>query len=1183
MLQTRVRAGRSCVVAAIVGAAALFAGNPRPASAGEARALLDETGAASSLPLVTSSSAADLYVDPADFRVTSIAAEALASDIEQVTGKRPAVKKDAAGLGASAVIIGTIGKSAAIDRLIDQKKIDVSQLRGQWESFLLQVVNNPLPGVDRALVIAGSDRRGTAFGVFELSEQIGVSPWVYWADSAPKHRKTLSIKAAVQVVGPPRVKYRGFFINDEDWGLTPWAAKHLDKDINNIGPKTYAKVFELMLRLKANYLWPAMHPVSEEFGKIKENITLADDYAIVMGASHAEPMNRDNVHWNQENRGPWRYDTNKAGVDAYWEEWAKLRGKYEAVWSVGMRGIHDSGMQGPRDINEQVAILQNAIQSQRKLITQYVGPAAEVPQAFMPYKEALAQYQAGLKLPDDVTLVWCDDNYGYIRQLNTPAEQKRTGGAGVYYHISYLGAPKPYLWINTTPPALIWSEMHKALAYGADRIWVLNVGDIKPGEIGMEFWTKFAWNPAAYGPGAQHQFLVEFATREFGADNAEAIATLLDDYYRLAFARKPELMARDVFSVVHYAEARTRLAAYTDLMQRGSALAQQVPPGQRNAFLEMVLYPLRVAAHTNDAFIGAALADFETARQMPTANAFAAQANSAVKQVTNETIDFNKSLMGGKWDGIVQLTGWSRTGEYAGWADWWFLDWPKPQGFRPGGASHLGVLIDGRSRTLMDGKPVQPAAAGNTVVLPLGTVALKSPWQRKRDAGVSYLVAADGSGNAMDAERATGLPMAVAVPVAGEYRLILRVRCASDDDDSWHLRVDERPWLTLNNVGATRGWKWVQAGPPVRLEAGEHRITLANREDGAQVAQMRLTDAPGLPADDETSDPAADAAPDRMPEFVQGLGQTHGLTLFDPANELTEYRVKTSGPWVRLRQHGAEIDAEAAAKGDGVAIKGGRVEVSIDFTKLPVDGVKQSDAPADAPADTRAEAPANTVTGHITFTAGGKTSAVGLIVRRAPAGAGKGMFVESDGVISIEAEHFNASKEGSGEEPGRAGTRPTWQVVHGLGRTGAGAVTILPEQAASLTTAEQIRKNAPSLEYTVFVTTAGEVTLHAYCLPTHRINEQRGLRYAVSFDDQPPTIVDFGESGGRSGEGTGEWLTRVARNTAVSQTPHALPAPGKHTLRLWMVDPGVVVDKLVLDTGGLRQSELGPPETRVVE
>ena len=845
------------------------------AMAADAPPLLVEHAAPTDFVLVDAQHAASIVVDAKDFTVAQIATGLLADDVERVTGKRPKVSHDSKTLTGPAVIVGTIGHDAAIDALIADGTLDVSKVRDKWESFVITTVEHPMPNVDRALVIAGSDRRGTAYGALELSEQIGVSPWYWWADVTPTHRDTLAIKSGTNIVGPPTVKYRGIFINDEDWGLQPWAAKNFEKELGNIGPKTYAKVFELLLRLKANYLWPAMHECSTEFGKIDANIKLAEDWGIVMGASHAEPMNRNNIKWRDEKRGEWRLDTNREAVDKYWEEWAQQRGKYEAVWTVGMRGIHDSPMIGPADMPSRVKILENAIADQRTLLAKYVNPKVEeVPQAFMPYKEALTQYQAGLNVPDDVTLVWCEDNFGYLRQVSTPDEQKRSGGSGIYYHISYLGVPKPYLWINTTPPALIWEQMQTALQYGADRIWVLNVGDIKPGEVGIDFWMKLAWNAKRYSVNAQDEFLKEWAAEQFGPEHAEDVAAVMSDFYQLDAQRKPELMAKSVFSVdPSNDESMRRVARFRQLSIDAEQLFWTLPEDKRDAFVELVRYPLHVAALTNKAFFDIDSASANVGRGFWMRDLFPQH------DLEQETDEYNAKIAGGKWNGIMTFAGLNRGNRPDQ-----MLQFPKP-----------------------------PAFEG----------------------------------------------------VQGDYK------------EKYHI-----------------------------------------------------------------------------PE----------MSKLEPVNCV---------------------------------------------------------------------------------------------------------YAEQSGSVSMEAEHFTRFV---GDE------KASWLVVPHLGRTGD-AVTIWPMTAPSLKDVAAVQASAPRLEYEFTTTSSGPAKVIAYCLPSYRLHDGRGLRYAISVDDAAPTIVDFNEAGGGSGEAGKNWNDRKTRNVAVTSSDVTIDKPGDHTLKLWGVDPGVIVDKLVIDLGGVKPSELGPPET----
>jgi hypothetical protein len=828
--------------------------------------------------LVLDNSVADIYVDNGDAKLTGIAAGLLADDVQRVTSRKPRVVNDAAQLGRDAVIIGTVGNSALIDRLITDKKIDAADVRGQWETYKLQVVANPITGVDRALVIFGSDRRGTAYGVVTLSKAIGVSPWYWWADVAPTHQDALLISPASVKEGPPSVKYRGIFINDEDWGLEPWAAKYFDPQQGNIGPKTYEKVFELLLRLRLNYIWPAMHACSTEFGKIERNITLADEWGIVAGASHPEAMNRNNVDWPKLNLGEWRYDTNRQAVYNYWEEWAKKRGPYEAVWTVGMRGVHDAPMLGPADMPSKVKILEQAIADQRDLLRKYVNPDIEkVAQIFTPYKEALAQYRAGLKLPEDVTIVWTEDNFGYIRQLSNPREQKRKGGSGVYYHISYLGNFS-YVWLNTTPPALIWEEMSKAYDYGADKVWVLNVGDIKPGEIGIDFWSRLGWDINSYHHDTVGNFLTDWAGETFGADYAKPIAAVMEKYYRMGYARKPEAMKPDLFKD-NYGETGRRYLDYIKL--RGAALDinQSLPKEKRDAFFELVLYPVEMADLTNEVFMCAGKNNELAKSQSTRTNYLASEIDQAMSLINSETDDYNNKLAGGKWRGMMTVRGC--TSSYA-------FKWPTP------------VRVG-------DGQPPET----NNLPFPL-------PSQGK------------------------------------------------------------------------------------------------------------------------------------------------------------EPRSNTESP---------------------------------------------------------------------------------------------PRFAETDGYLSIEAEHFTRNIPVNGA---------SWQVIKGLGRD-SDSVAVYPTTVATISKPEDIAGNSPQLQYDFTTTTATPsmpVEITTYKIPTRRISDARGLRYAIAIDDEKPRVVDFNEEN----EGP-RWAQNVARNSAIDVSKHTIAAAGKHTLKIWMVDPGVVLEKIVINTGGLKESYLGPPET----
>lgn len=626
------------------------------AAPAEAQSLVSERGGEGDFALVADGRAAAVWFDPSDHTVVGIAARDFAADVARVTGVEPAVVNTPDGVGREAVIAGSLGRSELVDRLVREDKLDVGGIEGEWESFLIATVEDPLPNVDRALVVVGSDRRGTAYGLYELSRQVGVSPWYWWADVPPRQREALYVGAGAVQEGPPSVKYRGIFINDEDWGLQPWAAMNFDPEAGDIGPKTYARVFELMLRLRANTLWPAMHEVTRAFNLFPENKRVADDYAIVMSSSHAEPMLRNNTtEWTAPPR-EFNYVTNREGVLAYWEQRARENAQYENLWTVGMRGIHDSPMVGAETMEERVAVMEQIFADQRALLAEYVDPDVErVPQAFTPYKEGLPLYRAGLDVPDDVAIIWPDDNYGYIREFPAAERRDRSGGFGVYYHISYLGWPQSYLWINTTPPALIWQEMAKAYDLGARSVWILNVGDIKPGEIGMSLFLEMAWDINRWRRDTIDGFLADWAGRQFGPEHAPEIAAILADYYQLAFQRKPEHLhwshdlTWDHPHPLTDAEMWSRLRTYDDLMERVDRIESQLAADQRDAFFELVAYPVRGAALYNHRFFYTTEYGRHFHPDVQRARSYAARARAAQARLARETHRFNHEIAGGKW------------------------------------------------------------------------------------------------------------------------------------------------------------------------------------------------------------------------------------------------------------------------------------------------------------------------------------------------------------------------------------------------------------------------------------------------------------------------------------------------------------------------------------------------------
>ena len=495
--------------------------------------------AGSQFLLAGKNSGATLYYDDRDFEVVKRAAGFLSQDIGLVTGRNATVQALPAAKETAIVVIGTLGHNSLIDRLVSEGRLNVDKIRGGWEQYAVEVVERPAAGIRKALVIAGSDRRGTAYGVFSVSEAIGVSPWYWWADVpvAQKDRLTLDVKSYRSK--EPSVKYRGLFINDEDFGLKPWAAKTFEPELGDIGPKTYSKICELLLRMKGNYLCPAMHSCTKAFNYYPDNKLVADSLAIVMGSVHCEPLLFNNAsEWDRKTMGEWNYVTNKEGINKVLRKRVEENGVYENVYTLAMRGIHDAVMAGNLTLEEQARVLEKVFDDQRQMLSDVLGkPADQIPQAFTPYKEVLHTYEHGMKLPDDVTIVWGDDDFGYMKRLSNAEEQKRSGRSGVYYHLSYWGPPMNFLWINTNPPVQMYTELKRAYDTTADRIWLANVGDIKPAENALSLFLDMAWDIDAFTVENVGFYYANTLSKYFGAQHRDALQHIFDEYFSLAFAR----------------------------------------------------------------------------------------------------------------------------------------------------------------------------------------------------------------------------------------------------------------------------------------------------------------------------------------------------------------------------------------------------------------------------------------------------------------------------------------------------------------------------------------------------------------------------------------------------------------------------------------------------------------------
>ncbi len=603
--------------------------------------------------LFTPLSIATICTDSSDAEVVSIAATSFANDVQLVSGKQMQVVNQIPD-GGFTIIAGTIGQSKLIDAFIKEKKIDASAIKNKWECFSIKVVG-------KKLIVAGSNPRGTAFGIFYLSKLMGVSPWVWWADATPEKKQQLFV-SGTYVSTEPSVKFRGIFLNDEDWGLQPWAAKTFEPETGDIGPKTYAKIFELLLRLRANLIWPAMHPSTKAFFSIPGNTKVAEDYAIVIGSSHAEPMLRNNVdEWKEKTMGEFNFVTNHDTIYNYWEERVKQTQGINAIYTLGIRGVHDSKMLGANTMQEQKEVMDKAVKEQREMLAKHINPdVTKVPQAFIPYKEVQDIYDAGFKVPEDVTLMWCDDNYGYIKHFPNDKEKMRKGGNGVYYHISYWGRPHDYLWLASTHPAQIYTQMKMAYDKGAKDMWVVNVGDIKPAEYLTELFMDMGWNMNAIENNRKglEKHLQTWLVREFGATNAKEMIPVMNEHYRLAYIRKPEFMGATrteesnpkykIVADLPWSEVQInqRLKEYAVIENKVLQISKRIPAAKQDSWFQLIEYPARGAAAINKKLLYAQLARHEKTEWKLSDNAY-----DTIETLTNK---YNK-LGNGKWQYIMDF------------------------------------------------------------------------------------------------------------------------------------------------------------------------------------------------------------------------------------------------------------------------------------------------------------------------------------------------------------------------------------------------------------------------------------------------------------------------------------------------------------------------------------------------
>jgi hypothetical protein len=933
---------------------------------------VDTVQSEGSFALAQKEETAVLYVDSGDWAGVIRAAGDLQADVNRVTGRTPKISNKETELGKNTVIIGTIGKSKLIDQLAKEGKIDVKPIAGKWESFIIAVVPKPLDGVENALVIAGSDKRGTIYGIYDLSEQIGVSPWYWWADVPAEHKDALFVKAGKYVQGPPGVKYRGIFINDEGWALSPWA----NEKFGGFNSKFYTKVFELLLRLKANYMWPAMwgNAFNEDDPK---NPTLADEYGIVMGNSHQEPMLRAQKEWDRRYGKPWDYWTDTDNMQKFWREGVRRNKNYESIISMGLRGANDSAMSKNKTVQECAEMLEKIIDVQRKIIAEEVNPdVTKVAQLWCPYKEAQEYYEKGAKIPDDITILWCDDNWGNIRRLPTEQERKRSGGAGVYYHFDFHGGPRSYEWLNTSPIPRVWEQLHLAYNYGADRIWIVNVGDIKPMEFSISFFIDYGWNPDRWPAEKLPEYTKDWAEQQFGQKYAADIADILTKYTKYNGRRKPESLAADTYSLANYREAETVVEDYNKLAQKAEEIYKSLPAEYKNAYYGLVMYPVAACANLNELYLALGKNYLYAKQGRAATNDMADKVKELYKKDAEITNYYDTVLADGKWNHLADTT-------HIGYTSWN----PPPK----------NVMPDVTNIKL-------PEAA---------------------DMGV-----------------------------------------AIEGSDDW--------WPMKNCVAA-------------------------------------------------------------LPEFDPFNQQTYYIEIFNRGQEPFDYQIKSVEPWLLVTPNQGKIDKEQ------------RVWVSVDWQKVPV-GRNSAAIIITGPDDKQV-----VVQAPINNPASPKPEEV----------AG---FVESNGCVSIEAPHYSRAVDAG---------QIKWLCIPNLSRTLSG-ITPVPVTSPS----QQPGGDSPRLEYPMYLFDSGAVKVKAYLSPTENFLGAQGLRYAISFDDQTPQIINI-----HANETVPDWKypqywnEAVMNNIKVTTSEHKIEKPGEHVLKFWMVDPGIVLQKIVVDAGGVKPSYLGPPES----
>jgi len=914
----------------------------------------------------------------------------LQNDIGKVTSVIPELANDDFSGSKEYIIAGTIGRNPLIDKLISDKKIDVNGITGKWETFLIQVVKKPFPGVKKALVIAGSDKRGTIFGIYEISKQIGVSPWYWWADVPVQKKTALYALTGRYVQGSPSVKYRGIFLNDEAPDLTNWIMHKygsvrqgtnppMPAGVADYGKEFYTKLFELILRLKGNYLWPAMW--NNAFNEDDpDNPRLADEYGIVMGNSHQEPMLRAQKEWDrryQKTIGTWNYAKHPEILEAFWREGIKRNKDYESIVTIGLRGANDTEM-APGGPPANMAMLEKIVGVQRKMLMEEINPdITKIPQLWCLYKEVQDYYKAGMRVPDDVTLLWAEDNWGNIRRLPTAEERKRSGGAGIYYHFDYHGGPRSYQWLNTSPIAKIWDQMSLAKQYGADRIWIVNVGHFKGYELPIEYFLDLAWNTDEQRNDNINEYTEDWANEQFGAAYSKDIAGLLSGYTKFNSRRKPELLSPSTYSLINYNEAEKVVDDYKALARKASDIFNKIPAEMQDAFYQLVLFPIRACAIVNELYLAAGKNDLYARQGRASTGFMADQTRKLFEADTSLMAYYNRDFANGKWAHFMDQ---SHLG-YTSWAD------PPTNSLR-------AIKLK---------EPVIPKAA-------------------------SMGISVEGS------------------------------------EDIW----------------------------------------------------------PGA-----KTNPA-------LPQFDIFNKQKHYIDIFNKGETTFEFNATTDESWIIIGKYKGPFGADD------------RLWISINWEKA-AEGKN---------------------TGSVKISGTGKEVAITINAFKPVEVTPETLkgFVEGEGVVSIEAEHFTKIIN-SGERK--------WSVIEDYGHTLSAVRAEAPVEALPATPG----KDSPCLEYKMYLFNTGTFDITSIFSPTLNFMANRAMQYGISIDNDTPQLITLVPENYNAQNRNADWEKSVSDNARLSISKHNITTPGYHTLKIFMIDPGVVLQKIIVNAGGLKPSYLGPPES----